>query len=73
MTEEDRVARNRYFLIVGANMAATVGAVLGLLIVGRSATTGYTVFGCAVILGSLYMMAVVPRWLARRWRTPPNP
>ena len=73
MTEEDRLARNRYFIIVGVNLAATAGAVLGLLIAGRSVTTEYTVLGCAVLLGSLYMMAVVPRWLARRWRTPPQP
>jgi drug/metabolite transporter superfamily protein YnfA len=73
MTEEDRLARKRYYIIVGVNMLATAGAVLGLLIAGRSVTTGYTVFGGAVILASLYMMAVVPRWLARRWRTPPQP
>jgi membrane protein YdbS with pleckstrin-like domain len=73
MTEEDRLARNRYYIIAGTNLLATAGAVLGLLIAGRSATTEYTVFGCVVLLGSLYMMAVVPRWLARRWRTPPQP
>jgi uncharacterized membrane protein YhaH (DUF805 family) len=73
MTEEDRLARNRYYIIAGANLAATAGAVLGLLIAGRSVTTEYTLLGGALILASLYMMAVVPRWLARRWRTPPQP
>jgi len=73
MTEEDRLARNRYFIIVGVNMLATAGAVLGLLIAGRSVTTQNSVLGGALLLASLYMMAVVPRWLARRWRTPPQP
>jgi hypothetical protein len=73
MTEEDRLARNRYYIIAGTNLAATAGAVLGLLIAGRSVTTEYTLLGGALILASLYMMAVVPRWLARRWRTPPQP
>lgn len=70
MTEDDRLARNRYFIIVGVNLLATAGAVLGLLIAGRSVTTENTVLGGALLLASLYMMAVVPRWLARRWRTP---
>lgn len=73
MTEDDRLARNRYFIIVGVNMLATAGAVLGLLIAGRSVTTQNSVLGGALLLASLYMMAVVPRWLARRWRTPPQP
>ncbi|MBC9034859.1 hypothetical protein IAG41_20910 [Sphingomonas sp. JC676] len=73
MTEEDRLARNRYYIIAGTNLVATAGAVLGLLIAGRSVTTEYTVLGGALLLASLYMMAVVPRWLARRWRTPPQP
>lgn len=70
MTEEDRLARKRYFIIVGVNLIAVAGAVLGLLIAGRSMTTEHTVLGGALLLASLYMMAVVPRWLARRWRTP---
>jgi hypothetical protein len=39
MTEEDRLARNRYYMIAGVNMLATAGAVLGLLIAGP-VTTG---------------------------------
>ena len=70
MTEEDRLARNRYYIICGVNLAATAGAVLGLLIAGRSVTTEHTLLGGALILASLYMMAVVPRSLARRWKTP---
>ncbi|UZK67627.1 hypothetical protein [Sphingomonas sp. M1-B02] len=70
MTDEEKLARKRYYMMAGVNLLATAGAVLGLVIAGRSQTTEYTVLGCAVILSSLYMMAVVPRALARRWRTP---
>lgn len=72
MTEADKQARNRYFAMVGANMAGVGGAVLGLLIAGRSHTTEMTMLGGALILASLYVMAAVPSALARRWRTPPE-
>ena len=70
MTEADRIARNRYFLMTGANLAAALGAVLGLLIAGRATQTWQTVLGGALLLTALYLMATVPRSLARRWKTP---
>ncbi|HVJ03672.1 MAG TPA: hypothetical protein VM662_15950 [Sphingomonas sp.] len=73
MTEAERLARTRYYIIMGANLAAVAGAVLGLLIAGRAQTTGHSVLGGALLLASLYFMAVVPRALARRWRTPEQP
>jgi hypothetical protein len=73
MTEADRVARNRYFMIAGVNLAAVAGAVLGLLILGRAQATAHLVLGGALMLSALYVMAVVPRSLARRWKTPEQP
>jgi MFS family permease len=70
MTEADRVARTRYFLMVAVNLAAALGAVLGLLILGRASQTWQTLLGIALVLAALYVIAVVPRSLARRWRTP---
>ena len=70
MTEDERLARNRYYLIQGVNLAASASAVLGLLIAGRSVTTFHTMLGGALILASLYVMAVVPRAMAKRWKTP---
>ncbi len=70
MTEADRLARKRYYIIVAVNMLGTAGAVLGLLVAGRAQNYGVTVFGGAILLASLYFMAVVPRFLARRWKTP---
>lgn len=73
MTEADRLARKRYYLIMAVNLVATAGAVLGLLVAGRSDMTFYKILGGALILSALYVMAVVPRALARRWRTPTQP
>jgi hypothetical protein len=73
MNDADRLARKRYYMIVAVNMLATAGAVLGLLIAGRSNDWYGSVFGGAILLSSLYMMAVVPRAMAHRWRTPDQP
>ena len=70
MTDDERLAAKRYYLIQGVNLAAVAGAVLGLLIAGRSVTTFHAVLGGALLLTSLYMMATVPRALAKRWKTP---
>ncbi|HEX8302944.1 hypothetical protein [Sphingomonas sp.] len=70
MTDAERLAQKRYYLIQGVNIGACAGAVLGLLIAGRSVTTVHTMLGGALILASLYVMAVVPRAMAKRWKTP---
>lgn len=72
MTEADRIARNRYFMMSGVNLAAAAGAVLGLLIAGRAQDHLTTILGGALILSSLYIMATVPRAMARKWKTPEN-
>ncbi|MBO9714485.1 hypothetical protein [Sphingomonas sp.] len=72
MTTPEAQARNRYFAMAAVNIAATAGAVLGLVIAGRSSSWEGSVLGGAIILSALYVMAVVPRAMARRWRTPPE-
>ncbi|WP_066719982.1 hypothetical protein [Sphingomonas pituitosa] len=72
MTEADRIARNRYFIMMGANLVGVAGAVLALLIMGRAQTTELTMLGVALMLASLWVMAAIPKMLARRWRTPPE-
>ena len=69
MTDAERLAMKRYYIIVAVNMLGTAGAVIGLLVAGRAQHYGMTVFGGAILLSSLYFMAVVPRFLARRWKT----
>ncbi len=72
VTEADRIARNRYFIMMGANLVGVAGAVLALLIMGRAQTTELTMLGVALMLASLWVMAAIPKMLARRWRTPPE-
>jgi uncharacterized membrane protein YhaH (DUF805 family) len=73
MNEADRLARRRYYMMAGVNLIGVAGAVLGLLIAGRSVTTLHTMLGGTLILASLYVMAAVPRSMARRWKTPEQP
>jgi hypothetical protein len=65
-------ARNRYFVMVAVRLAGTAGAVLGLLLLGRASDTATRLLGVAIVLAALAMIAIVPRSLARRWRTPPE-
>ncbi len=62
----------RYFAMVGTRIAGAAGAVLGLILIARATTLAPKVIGTALVLSALLMMAVVPRALARRWRTPPE-
>lgn len=66
-------ARGRWLAIVGVRLAGSVGALFGLVLVGRAPTIGPQLLGCAIVLSALLMIAVVPRALANRWRTPPAP
>lgn len=65
-------ARSRYFMMVGVQIVAALGAALGLVIAGRATSWELTALGGAILLSGLYVIAVVPRALARRWRTPPQ-
>ena len=69
----DTLARNRYFALVAVRLAAVAGAVLGLILIARAIDTPTKVLGVAMVLAALYMMAVIPKALAHRWRTPPQP
>ena len=73
MTESDTTARDRWFAIVACRLAGVAGALFGLVLIGRATATGHKVLGVALVLSALIVIAVVPRALARRWRTPPQP
>lgn len=66
----DDLARRRYFMMAGVNMIATLGALFGLYLVGRSNGGTPALIGGGIVLAALYVMAVVPRAMARRWKTP---
>jgi predicted membrane-bound spermidine synthase len=65
-------ARNRWLVLVLVRIVAACGAVLGLVLLARAVTWPPKLLGVAIVLSALYVMAVVPRALAHRWRTPPR-
>ena len=72
MNDPKAKARKRYFAMLGVRLAGTAGAVFGLFLLGRSEHTVTRVLGIAIVLSALLMIALVPRSLAHRWRTPPE-
>jgi hypothetical protein len=73
MTNPDTQARNRYFLIAGTHALTAAGAVFGVVLAARAVRWEQTALGIAIVITGLYCMAVVPKALAHRWRTPPQP
>jgi|UniRef100_UPI0035CAB0A6 hypothetical protein len=72
MSDPDTIVRNRYFAMVGTRLLGTAGALLGLILIARAETAVPKVIGTALVLSAMLMIAIVPRALARRWRTPPG-
>lgn len=72
MTDPDATVRNRYLALVGARLGGAAGAMLGLVLIARADTVLPKVIGTMLVLSALLMIAIVPRALARRWRTPPS-
>ena len=64
-------AAGRWAIVATVRIAAAAGAVFGLVLAARAVTWGPKVLGIAIILSALFMMAVVPRALVERWRSPP--
>lgn len=71
MTDPDATARNRYLALVGSRLAGAAGALLGVTLIARSDAIVPKTIGTALVLSALLMIAIVPRALARPWRTPP--
>ncbi|MBY0518965.1 MAG: hypothetical protein K2P79_00900 [Sphingomonas sp.] len=73
MTEEDRTAQTRYYLMTLARIAGAGGAVFGIVILARAVDWPEKAIGLALTLAALWEMAVVPRALAARWKSKPEP
>ena len=71
MSDPETTARNRYFLMTGCRLVGVAGALLGLVLIGRAVAMEQKLIGLALVLAAMLFIAVVPRALARRWRTPP--
>jgi ABC-type proline/glycine betaine transport system permease subunit len=72
MSKDNTRARNRYFALAAIRLVGAAGGVFGLVLLGRATTTAPRVLGGALVLAALAVIAIVPRSLARRWRTPPS-
>ena len=72
MTSPDATARNRYLIIAATRIVASLGAILGVILLARAEDWPTKGLGVAIVLAALYMVATVPRALAHRWRTPPE-
>lgn len=72
MSDADDRARTRYFSLVAVRLLGTAGAVFGLILLGRAPDLSTRLLGAAIVLSALAMIALVPRALAHRWRSPPE-
>lgn len=69
MTPEDALARRRYLTMTVARIAGAGGAVFGIVLLARASTLPDRLIGGGLTIAALWVMAVVPRALARRWRS----
>ena len=69
----DAQARNRYFVITLARITGAALALFGMVITAGRIQGVPPAAGYAVLLIGLIDILLVPRMLARRWRTPPQP
>lgn len=60
----------RWAALSAVRIIGSFGAVLGVILVGRAETIAPKLLGIAIVLSALWMLASVPRALARRWRSP---
>lgn len=72
MSDPETTIRNRYFAMAATRVLGSAGAMFGLVLIGRADATLPKVIGIAIVLSALLCIAIVPRALARRWRTPPG-
>lgn len=68
----DDPARNRFFLLTAARVSSVVLVAFGVLIIGGAIEAAPIELGYALAVIGLVELMVLPRFLARRWRSPPE-
>lgn len=71
MSPEERLARRRYFTLRAIELGGVAGAIFGLILMGRFDAMPPRLLGFTIVLSAMAMIAVVPRELARRWKSRP--
>jgi hypothetical protein len=75
MTPQQQEAqwRNRFILMNLSRIAATAVVLFGLVLwQGDAIVEGGSILGFPIALAALVASFYAPKWLARRWRTPPE-
>ena len=70
MTEPDTLARNRFFAISALRIGGALLVMVGLVVAAGRFASIPPVAGIVLVLVGALDFALVPLWLARRWRTP---
>lgn len=65
-------ARNRWLAIMAVWLGSALGAMLGVALLTRADDWPTKALGIAIVLAAMWTMLIVPKALARRWRTPPG-
>jgi hypothetical protein len=63
-------ARSRWLVLVLVRLVTAMAAVLGVLLLARGEELGRKLLGGGIVIAAFWTMAIVPRALARRWRSP---
>lgn len=66
-------ARTRYFVMTFARIGGAAMAFFGIVISAGRFESIPPAVGYVLVIAGLIDIAVVPRMLARKWRTPPAP
>jgi drug/metabolite transporter (DMT)-like permease len=70
MTDADALARNRFLVISILRIAGALLILAGLVIAAGRIESFPRVAGIVMVIVGALDFALVPLWLARRWRTP---
>lgn len=70
--QKDAQARNRFFALALLRLAGAVMVMFGIVIVAGNRDWGPVWAGYALVVLGFLDLALLPRMLARRWRTPPE-
>lgn len=62
--------RGRWLVLVFSRVVTAAAAILGVVLAGRAPDWPTKLLGLAIVVMALVVMAIVPRHLAQRWRTP---
>lgn len=70
MADQPDPARNRWLALMAIRIVGALGAVFGVVLIGRGEGLSVRLLGFAIVIAALAMAASLSGHLARRWRSP---